>query len=126
MEIKNINHVGIRVDDLEKAVSFFVDAMGMRVVSRQEVGDLKLAFVELKGMEIELYAGAAGDIPDRGPIDHLCFEVGTIEGAEAHIAKFAPGIDFGEINERPGTGKRWAIFLGPGGARIQLMQFLNR
>ncbi len=57
--IRNINHVGVFVKDLDDAVDFFVKTYGAKVIWRKKFEDMKLesAFIEIGAAKFELSAG---------------------------------------------------------------------
>lgn len=52
--IKKINHVAVVVDDMEKAISFWRDALGMELHELRDVPVEKsqVAFLPLEGSEV--------------------------------------------------------------------------
>jgi methylmalonyl-CoA/ethylmalonyl-CoA epimerase len=88
-KIKQINHVAVVVDDMEKALSFWRDALGMELHALRDVPAEKsqVAFLPLTGSEVELVqpttddSGVAKYLARRGPgMHHICLEVDDIEG----------------------------------------------
>lgn len=86
--IRKFNHVGIAVKDLDKAVAFFGDVYGTRLVRRDRYEDelFETALVETGDMCLELIAGLAPEsfiaqfIQDRGEgIHHMSLEVDQFE-----------------------------------------------
>jgi methylmalonyl-CoA/ethylmalonyl-CoA epimerase len=107
--IKKINHVAVVVDDMEKALSFWRDALGMELQELREVPAEKsqVAFLPLEGSEVELVvptsddSGIARYLSKRGPgIHHICLEVDDIVGMLAQLR--AKGVRL--INEEPHSG----------------------
>ena len=107
--IKSINHVAIVVDDMEKALSFWRDALGMEMQELRDVPMEKsqIAFLPLEGSEVELVmptskdSGIARYLAKRGPgMHHICLEVDDIAGMLAQLR--AKGVRL--INEEPRTG----------------------
>ena len=87
--IKQINHVAVVVDDMDKALSFWRDALGMELHELRNVPAEKsqVAFLPLHGSEVELVqptsadSGIAKYLAKRGPgMHHICLEVDDIEG----------------------------------------------
>jgi methylmalonyl-CoA/ethylmalonyl-CoA epimerase len=85
-----INHIAIVVDDVQKALGFWRDALGLPVqkVERNEGEEVDIAFLPLESGEIELIApinetsGVAKYMAKRGMgLHHLCLEVPDIEAA---------------------------------------------
>ena len=116
-KIKSINHVAVVVDNMEKALSFWCDALGMELHELRDVPTEKsrVAFLPLAGAEVELVtptsddSGIAKYLAKRGPgMHHLCLEVDDITGMLAQLR--AKGIRL--INEEPRTaadGKKYAF-----------------
>ena len=131
-KVKAINHIAVVVDDMEKSLSFWRDALGMELHGLNEVPAEKsqVAFLPLAGSEIELVkptsddSGIAKYLARRGPgMHHICIEVDEIEGMLAQLK--ARGIRL--INEEPRTtadGRKYA-FVHPestSGVLVELYQ----
>ena len=77
-KVKQINHVAVVVDDMEKALSFWRDALGMDLHELRDVPAEKsqVAFLPLPGSEVELVmpttddSGIAKYLSKRGPGMH--------------------------------------------------------
>lgn len=116
-KVKQINHVAIVVDDMDKALSFWRDALGIELHGLRDVPAEKsqVAFLPLPGSEVELVqpttddSGIAKYLTKRGPgMHHLCLEVDDIEGMLSQLK--ARGVRL--INEEPRTavdGKKYAF-----------------
>jgi methylmalonyl-CoA/ethylmalonyl-CoA epimerase len=131
-KIKQINHVAVVVDDMDKALQFWRDALGMDLHELRDVPAEKsqVAFLPLAGSEVELVkptsddSGIAKYLAKRGPgMHHICFEVDDIDGMMAQLK--SRKIRF--INEEPrlaADGKKYA-FIHPestGGVLVELYQ----
>lgn len=86
-KINKINHIGIVVPDIEGALGFWQDALGLKLDHIEDVQGQKslVAFLPLSQSEIELVkptsddSGVAKFLRERGPgIHHICFEVDDI------------------------------------------------
>ena len=130
--IKAINHVAVVVDDMEKSLAFWRDALGINLHELRDVPAEKsqVAFLPLAGAEVELVmptsddSGIAKYLAKRGPgMHHLCLEVDDIVGMLVQLK--SKGIRL--INEEPRTaadGKKYA-FVHPestGGVLVELYQ----
>ena len=130
--IKAINHVAVVVSDMEKALSFWRDALGIHLHELRDVPAEKsqVAFLPLAGAEVELVmpttddSGIAKYLAKRGPgMHHLCLEVDDIESMMAQLK--AKNVRL--INEEPrlaADGKKYA-FIHPeatGGVLVELYQ----
>lgn len=54
--VNKIDHIGIAVSDLEEALKFYEDVLGIKCVSKEEVPDqkVKVAFLPIGDTEVEL------------------------------------------------------------------------
>jgi len=120
MTIKRIDHIAIVVQDIERALSFWKDALGLELTHIEEVPSQEsiVAFLPSGESEIELVkpttgtSGVAKYLAKRGPgMHHICFEVDDIEGTLAQLKE--RGIQL--INETPtiGTGGKKIAFIHP-------------
>jgi methylmalonyl-CoA/ethylmalonyl-CoA epimerase len=131
-KINSINHVAIVVDDMEKSLAFWRDALGIPLHELRDVPaeNSQVAFLPLAGSEIELVtpttpdSGIAKYLAKRGPgMHHLCLEVDDIEAMLEQLK--SRGVRL--INEQPRTaadGKRYA-FIHPestSGVLVELYQ----
>ena len=131
-EIKKIAHVAILVEDIEEALKFWRDALGLELGHAEEVPiqEAAVAFLPLGETEIELVqpltedSGLAKYLAKRGGgMHHLCFEVEDIVAKLEELK--ARGVRL--ISEEPvtlGNGKRVA-FIHPqsaGGVLVELYQ----
>ncbi|MBV6464931.1 MAG: methylmalonyl-CoA epimerase [Anaerolineae bacterium CFX3] len=130
--VKAVNHVAVVVDDMEKSLAFWRDALGIELHELRDVPAEKsqVAFLPLAGAEVELVmpttddSGIAKYLAKRGPgMHHLCLEVDDIAGMLARLK--AKNVRL--INEEPrvgADGKKYA-FIHPestGGVLVELYQ----
>lgn len=131
-KVKQINHVAVVVDDMEKALAFWRDALGMELHELRDVPAEKsqVAFLPLPGSEVELVkpttddSGIARYLVKHGPgMHHICLEVDDIEGMMSQLR--SKGIRL--TSEEPRTaadGKKYA-FIHPestSGVLVELYQ----
>jgi methylmalonyl-CoA/ethylmalonyl-CoA epimerase len=93
-KITKINHVAVVVPDMDNALSFWRDALGLELHHTEDVPSQKsqVAFLPLGESEVELVkptsedSGVAKFLSERGGgMHHLCFEVDDIEGMLANL-----------------------------------------
>lgn len=105
-KVTKINHVAIVVADIEAALSFWRDALGLELSHIEDVPSQKsqVAFLPLGDSEVELVkptsddSGAGKFLAERGGgMHHLCFEVNDIDAMLAQLK--AKGVRL--INEAP-------------------------
>ncbi|HMD89678.1 MAG TPA: methylmalonyl-CoA epimerase [Anaerolineaceae bacterium] len=130
-KINKINHIGIVVPDIEGALGFWQDALGLKLDHIEDVQGQKslVAFLPLSESEIELVrptsndSGVAKFLREHGPgIHHICFEVDDIMEMLSDLK--SKGIRL--INETPleMEGRKMA-FIHPksaGGVLVELYQ----
>jgi len=128
-KVKQINHVAVVVDDMEKALAFWRDALGVELHELRDVPAEK-SQVAFLGAEVELVKPTTGDsgiakyLAKRGPgMHHICLEVDDIEGMMTQLKSKNVRL----INEEPRTaadGKKYA-FIHPestAGVLVELYQ----
>lgn len=130
--IKKISHIAVVVPELEEALTFWVDALGLSLSHVEHVVDqgVNVAFLPAGESDIELLepidseSGVARYLQKRGPgMHHICFEVDDIKATLARLK--AAGVPL--INEEPtiGTGGKKIAFVHPkgtGGVLVELYQ----
>jgi methylmalonyl-CoA/ethylmalonyl-CoA epimerase len=131
-KVKRIHHVAVVVDDMEKSLSFWRDALGLNPSEIRDVPEQEsqVAFLPAGESEVELVkpttddSGIARYLTKRGPgMHHICVEVDDIQAMLAQLK--AGGVRL--INEMPLTtaaGKIYA-FIHPestGGVLVELYE----
>jgi methylmalonyl-CoA/ethylmalonyl-CoA epimerase len=130
--IKSIHHVAVVVDDMEKSLSFWRDALG---IALHEVRDVpaensQVAFLPLAGSELELVmpttdkSGVAKYLAKRGPgMHHICLEVDALAGMLTQLK--AKGVRLITDEPRIAEDGRQYAFVHPestGGVLVELYQ----
>jgi methylmalonyl-CoA/ethylmalonyl-CoA epimerase len=119
-KIKRIDHIAIVVEDIELALNFWRDALGLELQHVEDVPNQEsiVAFLPIGASEVELVKPTSEDsgisryLKKRGPgIHHICFEVDDIDTTLAQLKR--KGIHL--INEHPiiGTGGKKISFIHP-------------
>ncbi len=118
--IIRINHVAIVVEEIEAALAFWRDGLGLEVTHVEDVPaqESVVAFMPTGDSELELVkptsneSGVARFLEKRGPgIHHICFEVIDIKRCLDHLEKMGVRL----INPEPilGTGGKRIAFVHP-------------
>jgi methylmalonyl-CoA/ethylmalonyl-CoA epimerase len=132
-QVNKINHIAIAVNDINEALPFWTEVLGLKLDHTEDVPSQKasVAFLPVGESEVELVqptspdTGTAKFLADRGPgMHHLCLEVDNIEDMLAQLK--TKGVRL--INETPleFKGRRMA-FVHPkssGGVLIELYQLI--
>ena len=128
-----MNHVGVAVPDIENAIAFYRDVMGVPDISKPEVlapQGVKYAFVNLPTGQVELIEPYGETSPilkflernPKGGQHHMCFEVEDIHHAKSVMETRGMRV-LGE--PRIGAHGTLVVFLHPGdagGVLIELME----
>jgi methylmalonyl-CoA epimerase len=131
--IKRIDHIGIVVKDIEKALIVYQQALGLSLAEIQERPDLaaRIAFLPTGDSEIELVQPVTSDsdvakfLQKRGEgIHHICLEADDIEEALANLRE--KGLQLIDEVPRIGPkGERFA-FIHPTSAHSVLIELYER
>lgn len=113
-----VSHIGIAVTDLEAALAFYRDVLGLTPRAPETADGATVVSVPLGRSEIELLVPQAPDGPvarflaRRGPgIHHLCLKVADLDEALARCR--AHGYRLVDQQPRPGAGGRRVAFIHP-------------
>lgn len=123
--IKKIEHVGIKVKNLDEAVRFYTQVLGLTERERREIpaSGLKIAFVAIGDSELELleYPDRKDEAAVEGVVSHIALAVDDIEAALAKLK--ASGAVLRDEKPRPVFGgSKIAFFQGPNGETLELFQ----
>ncbi|MCL7416403.1 MAG: VOC family protein [Halalkalicoccus sp.] len=129
IEVSDLDHVAIRVGDVEAALGFYHDLLGLPVRDRAkfEAGELPFVAVVAGGRHLHL-------VPTDGAIDtdgeHVCLLVrsddtdsrDSIEDYLSELREAGVTVEEGEPRERLGAyGRDWAAYVrDPDGRRVEL------
>jgi len=131
---KQIDHLGIAVESLERAAGFYRDVLGLKPEGPEEVADqqVRLMFFRLGEVRIELLEPTAADSPiarflqKRGPgLHHVAYRVADLPAALRELA--AAGVPLIDDRPRQGAGGMQIAFIHPratGGVLTELCQRL--
>ncbi|MGD9094204.1 MAG: methylmalonyl-CoA epimerase [Anaerolineales bacterium] len=119
-KIKRIDHIAIVVEDIDQALGFWRDSLGLELDHIEDVPDQQsiVAFLPTGASEVELVkpttedSGVARYLHKQGPgMHHICFEVDDIEATLEQLKER----DVSLINETPsvGTGGKKIAFIHP-------------
>ncbi len=120
MRIRKIEHLGLACRSAEAAAKFYSDALGLPVVSRETLPDMKLQVVKVRAGEsvLELLEPLDGEaviskfLSARGEgVHHVCFEVDDVRAAARELSRKGYAALWEE--PRPGAGGRLVNFLRP-------------
>jgi len=125
----SIHHVAVVVRDLERALTFYRDALGLEVTERREVQEegVEIAFLPTAAGEIELLrplddqSGVARFLKKRGEgVHHICLVVDDIEAAMERLRAAGARV-LSEEPRRHTDGTRY-VFIHPKSAHGVLLE----
>jgi methylmalonyl-CoA epimerase len=115
-----LDHVGIAVSDLDAALSFYRDALGLEIDASEEVRSQRVRahFIPLGQGKLEILEATAADSPvarfveKRGAgLHHVALRVDDIRAALAHLK--ARGVRLVDEEPRPGAEGALVAFIHP-------------
>jgi len=133
MEISHIEHIGIAVADLEKAIEFYENVLGLKCYRIEEVEDqkVKTAFFQVGQTKIELLESTAPDGPIAKYIEkkgegmhHLAFSVKNIEKQLEEVS--SKGVQLIDSKPRKGAEGLDIAFLHPKSTKGVLVEFCEK
>lgn len=127
MKLNKIHHVAIICSDYQKSKDFYVNILGLKIISenyREERKSYKLNLLIGKGEEIELFSfpnpPKRPSYPEARGLRHLAFEVDDIEIIVKELN--SKEIDTEPIRKDEITGKRFTFFNDPDNLPIELYE----
>jgi len=133
MNLKNIDHIGIAVSNLQESLSFWETSLGIELHGIEEVAEQKVrtAFLPVGDTEIELLdptsaeSSVAKFIEKRGEgLHHIAIRVDDIEAALAELK--AKGIQLIDETPRNGAGGSRIAFVSPKSTHGVLLELCER
>ncbi len=127
--IKRMDHIAIVVKDIDSALGFWRDALGLELTQVEEVPEQQstVAFLPMGDSTLELVqptteaSGVARFLTKRGPgLHHLCVEVDDLEQMLARLK--ARGLRLIDETPRPGSGGKKLAFIHPDSAQGVLVE----
>ncbi len=118
-----LRYTGIRVTDLDRALGFYLNVLGMRMTARIKVPQTNGEFAVVKSedsdhrLEINWYADQEYQSGDE--LDHIAFQVDDLDEALSELK--SKGIEpVSYMRETPNS--RWTYIADPDGIWIELYQ----
>ena len=127
-----LDHIGIAVRDLDAALAFYRDALGLEIGRAEEVPSqhVRAQFVPVGGVTLELLeatsplSAIARSIERRGPgLHHVTLRVGDIAAVLARLK--ARGVRLIDEEPRRGVGESLVAFIHPSAAHGVLVELME-
>lgn len=128
--INQIDHLGIAVKDLETAVAYYENGLGLHCEHREEVPSQKVrtAFFDVGGVHLELLEPTSPESPIAKFLDkngegihHIAFATDNVENQLASASE--NGIRLIHEKPFPGAGNKLVAFLHPKSTHGVLTEF---
>jgi methylmalonyl-CoA epimerase len=128
-----LDHIGIAVEDLGKALAFYRDALGLHVEAPEDVASQRVRahFIPVGESNLELLEATAPDsaiakyVDRRGPgIHHITLRVDDINAALAQLK--ARGVRLVDEQPRPGAEGALVAFIHPSAAHGVLVELKEK
>ena len=127
MELNRIDHVAIICSDYERSKKFYVDILGLTIVSEAYRAERKSYVLKMavgKIYQIELFSfpecpPRVSD-PEACGLRHLAFEVSNLDESILELA--SKGVCTEEVRFEQARQKRFAFFRDPDGLPIELFE----
>jgi LAO/AO transport system kinase len=128
-----LDHVGVAVQDIDKSLAFFRDALGLEVEIPEEVASQRVRahFIPVGDSSIELLEATASDsaiakyVEKRGPgIHHITLRVGDIRAVLDRLK--ARGVRLVDQEPRPGAEGSLVAFVHPSAAHGVLVELKQK
>jgi methylmalonyl-CoA/ethylmalonyl-CoA epimerase len=127
MKIKRIAHLGVAVQDLDAAISFFTGGLPLEVTHTEDYQGMRIGFVPVGDSSIELLQDVSGASAIKKFLDkngegihHIAFEVDDIHKAVEELKE--RGVKLVDETPRPGAHGMTIAFLHPKGTHGILME----
>lgn len=133
MDLTHIEHIGIAVSNLEEAITFYENALGLTCYRIETVEDqkVKTAFFQVGQTKIELLESTSPDGPvgkfveKKGPgLHHIAFAVKNIEQQLAEVS--AKGVKLIDEKPRKGAEELDIAFLHPKSSQGVLVELCEK
>jgi methylmalonyl-CoA/ethylmalonyl-CoA epimerase len=133
VKIKKIDHVGIAVKDLTRAIEFYEGLLGLKVTGTEVVEEqkVKVAFLPTGDSEVELLESTTPDGPiarfiekNGEGIQHIAFRVDNLEQVLEELK--AKGVRLIDEKPRRGAGGARIAFLHPKSTFGTLVELCER
>src|SRR5258708_6771388 len=122
---KALDHVGLKVTDMDKSLRFYCDGLGLKLLRRRDrAPGIATAVLRVGDQEMNLFSnpGLAANPTDDDPsgLDHFCLEVASASIDELMAALAQAGIAVAKPPVKRSDGV--SLFVSdPDGCRVELI-----
>ncbi len=118
--IKGLDHVVLRVADLERAIRFYCEVLGC--TEERRVESINLVQLRAGAALIDLIAAAGAPDPGAGNMDHFALRIAPFDEADLRAHLDSHGVAVGELATRYGAdGRGPSLYIqDPDGNTVEL------
>ena len=118
--IQGLDHVVLRVADLDRAIRFYCEVLGCREERRVE--SINLVQLRAGAALIDLIAAAGAPDPGAGNMDHFALSIAPFDEADLRAHLDSHGVAVGEVATRYGAeGSGPSLYItDPDGNTVEL------
>ncbi|MCM3664826.1 VOC family protein [Mesobacillus subterraneus] len=127
MELKKIHHVAIICSDYEKSKDFYINVLGLKMISevfRENRNSFKLDLAVGNHCQIELFSFPESperpSYPEAAGLRHIAFSVEELAAAVDDL--LSKGVEVEPIRVDTITQKKYTFFADPDGLPIELYE----
>ena len=89
LRVEKVGHVVLRVNDLDRALAFYCDVLGLREVARRDFGEGPMAFLSTTNSHHDVALVEAGPVERGAALHHFALKVGNsiddLRAAKQHL-----------------------------------------
>ena len=126
-EITGLAHIGVMVRDIEASLRFYVEALGFEVTDRADMGEVKLAFLNIGSCLLELVQTPDASPREAGPVDHIAMEVKDIDALMCRLTDRGVKFASESASHSPSLlgGVKNVFFAGPDGEKLEFFEYVG-
>lgn len=114
-----IDHIGLHISDLEKALRFYEETLGLRLHKLMRIGEAEIAFLHLNGTYLELvHRPGSPEGPPRGRWSHIALHVDDFDGLVQRLEE--EGLELRRLTLPDGI--RIIFFKDPDGHDVEVLE----
>ena len=114
----DIGHVHLKVADLDRAIGFYRDVLGLKEIAKPKTFDFQVIWFEFGNQQLHLLLKPQ---PDSRSPRHFALRVPNVKAAREHFHR--AGIEIQETTPIPNCDRFFV--LDPDGNRIEIIQWLE-
>ncbi|MBK5200275.1 MAG: VOC family protein [Spirochaetaceae bacterium] len=126
MKITGVHHINVETKDMDKAIKFYTEILGLKLKFRKDLESKEIAFIDAGNTIIELFK--EDDKLNKkhidGVVNHFAFKVVDINAVVANCREKGVKVT-SEVSEIVLDGDiRYAFIEGPENERIELFEYI--